>query len=64
MSPRAFNSSSGAAGLMQFLASTWRDTPFARFSRFDPVANLLAAAQIVDREGWGQWSCGWAAAGG
>jgi hypothetical protein len=57
----AYNSSSGAAGLLQFLASTWNRTPFAAFSRFDPVANSLAAARIVSREGWRQWSCGYAA---
>jgi hypothetical protein len=64
MSAHAYNGSSGAAGLMQFLASTWRGTPFASFSRFDPVANVLAAAQIVAREGWAQWTCGRAAGGG
>ena len=53
----AYNHSSGAAGLLQFLASTWDRTPFSSFSRFDPVANALAAARIVSREGWRQWSC-------
>jgi hypothetical protein len=56
-SPLAYNASSGAAGLLQFLASTWERTPFARFSRFDPVANALAAADIVAEEGWMQWTC-------
>jgi soluble lytic murein transglycosylase-like protein len=56
-SPLAYNSSSGAAGLLQFLASTWNRTAFARFSRFDPVANALAAADIVAEEGWLQWTC-------
>jgi hypothetical protein len=56
-SARAYNPSSGAGGLLQFLPSTWARTPFASFSRFDPVANALAAARIVSREGWRQWSC-------
>jgi soluble lytic murein transglycosylase-like protein len=64
MSAHAYNGSSGAAGVMQFLASTWRGTPFASFSRFDPVANVLAAAQIVARDGWAQWTCGSAAGDG
>lgn len=58
LSPAAYEPSTGASGLLQFLSSTWRRTPFARFSVFDPVANALAAAQIVAREGWRQWSCG------
>jgi hypothetical protein len=58
LSPAAYEPSTGASGLLQFLSSTWRRTPFASFSVFDPVANALAAAQIVAREGWRQWSCG------
>ena len=59
--PDAYNGSSGAAGLLQFLLSTWDRTPFAAFSRFDPVANALAGARIVSQEGWMQWTCGYAA---
>ena len=48
----------GDSGLFQFLASTWRGTPFRGFSRFDPVANSLAAAWLVSRDGsWRQWTC-------
>jgi hypothetical protein len=58
-SPFALNHRSGAAGVMQFLASTWHSTPYARFSRFDPYANALAAAYMhspaVGRGG--EWSC-------
>ena len=57
MSPVSRNTASGASGLFQFLGSTWARTPFARFSPFDPVANALAAAKIVSREGWRQWTC-------
>jgi hypothetical protein len=49
---------SGASGVFQFLRSTWRHTPFAGFDVFDPVANSLAAAQLVVHDGgWRQWSC-------
>ncbi|MBA3841026.1 MAG: transglycosylase family protein [Actinobacteria bacterium] len=49
---------SGASGVFQFLGSTWRRTPFASFDVFDPVANSLAAAQLVRRDGsWREWSC-------
>jgi hypothetical protein len=57
MSPTVRNPTSGASGLFQFLGSTWARTPFAKFSRFDPVASSLAAAKIVAREGWRQWTC-------
>lgn len=60
-SPLAKNSHSTAAGLLQFLDSTWRDQGMRGFSVYDPVANALAAARIVRREGWGQWQCSWAA---
>jgi len=56
-SPAAYNAGSGASGLFQFLGSTWRSQGLAGFSVWDPVANALAAARIVAREGWGQWSC-------
>lgn len=46
-----------ASGLMQFLPGTWSDQGLPRFSVFDPVANALAAARIVSREGWRQWVC-------
>jgi hypothetical protein len=46
-----------ASGLLQFLPGTWREQGLPRFSVFDPVANALAAARIVSREGWRQWEC-------
>lgn len=62
--PFSVNRSSGASGLFQFLGSTWRGSWGAQrfhalgFSVFDPVANALAAAQTVSRDGdWGQWVC-------
>lgn len=57
LSPFLVNRSSGASGVLQFLPSTWRNQGVPRFSVFDPVANVLAGARIVAREGWRQWSC-------
>jgi hypothetical protein len=59
--PHAVNRSSGATGAWQFLASTWEHTRWAAWPRTDPMAEALATAEIVSREGWRQWSCGWAA---
>lgn len=52
---------SGASGEMQFLLSTWQSTPFyhAGFSVWDNVANVLAAAQIIQHDGSArQWVTG------
>lgn len=53
----AVNSSSGAAGLFQFLPSTWASTPWRAQSPFDPSANALAAAWLYNRSGASQWQC-------
>ena len=47
--PRAVNPQSGAAGLGQFTASTWRTTPQGRagLSVFDAVANRAAVAYML-----------------
>ena len=55
--PFAVNRSSGAAGLFQFLPSTWARSPWAAQSPFDPVANSQAAAWLYARSGPGQWVC-------
>lgn len=55
--PYAVNSSSGAAGLFQFLPSTWAHSPYAAQSPFDPVANARAAAWLYARSGPNQWVC-------
>ena len=48
--PRAVNPRSGAAGLGQFLASTWRTTPQGRagLSVFDPSANYAAVVYMLN----------------
>jgi hypothetical protein len=55
--PNSVNSSSGAAGLFQFLPSTWAFTPQHAQSPFDPVANAQAAAWLYHRDGPSQWVC-------
>jgi hypothetical protein len=45
------------AGLFQTGPGFWSSTPFASFSRFDPLANALAAASVVRVQGWRQWQC-------
>jgi transglycosylase-like protein with SLT domain len=48
---------SGATGLYQFIDSTFRSTPFARFSIYSPYAQALAAGWM-NRAGRGsEWSC-------
>lgn len=46
-----------AAGLLQFLPSTWRTTPFAGFSIFSPYANALAAGWMNTHGRGGEWDC-------
>lgn len=59
LSPFAYNRGSHASGLFQFLPSTWRSTPYGRYSIWDPYANALAAAWMhspaVGRGG--EWVC-------
>jgi peptidoglycan hydrolase CwlO-like protein len=55
--PYAVNRATGAAGLFQFLPSTWAATPQHNQSPFDPVANANAAAWLYARDGPGQWQC-------
>ena len=65
--PNALNPYSGAAGLFQFLPSTWASTaPKAGYpdaSVFDPTANTASAAWLANRYQelgqyyWRAWSC-------
>jgi len=57
LNPYAVNRYSGAAGLFQFLATTWAGTPWRAQSVFDPTANAQAAAWLYAKYGPGQWSC-------
>ena len=55
--PNSVNTDSGAAGLFQFLPSTWSGTPYANQSPFDPRANSFAAAWLYSHYGPGRWVC-------
>jgi uncharacterized protein YraI len=57
LDPRAVNRSSGASGLFQFLPGTWRTTPYAGESIFDPRANANAAAWMWSVGRRGEWNC-------
>jgi len=55
--PNSVNSQTGAAGLFQFMPSTWAGSPYASQSPFDPVANTQAALWLYKRSGPGRWTC-------
>ena len=53
---RVTNSSSGAAGLYQFMPQTWQSTPYRRHSPYHPKWASLAAMWMWKRGGIGHWS--------
>jgi soluble lytic murein transglycosylase-like protein len=60
--PLALNPSSGAAGLFQFIPSTWMriimpNLGFTTEQVWDPASNVAAAAWLFAAEGPTQWSC-------
>jgi len=55
--PKATNRGSGAAGLFQFLRSTWATTPYGRFNMYSPYANALAAGWMNANGRGGEWAC-------
>jgi soluble lytic murein transglycosylase-like protein len=57
---REVNGSSGAAGLAQFLRSTWRNLPrrYSRHSVFHPVWNIRGMRYLRLHDGdFHQWVC-------
>ena len=50
------NSSSGAAGLYQFMPTTWASTPYHRYSRYSPRWAPLAAMWMWKHGGYHHWS--------
>lgn len=62
--PSAANPSSSAAGLFQFLKSTWDDMvpvevsggSYSSGQVFDAEANIRSAAWLMAAAGWSQWS--------
>ena len=59
--PAAYNASSGASGLFQFIPGTWAlNSPRSGFggaSVFDPVANANTAAMMFAKGQARQWAC-------
>ena len=59
--PNVVNARSGAAGLFQFMPTTWAANSvragYAGASVFDPVANANVAAYMFAHGQAGQWSC-------
>lgn len=55
--PGAYNRSSGASGLFQFLSGTWRSTPYAGSSVFNAWANAHAAAWMWQQGRRNEWVC-------
>ena len=61
--PNAKNPRSSAAGLFQFLRSTWDKVPLSVTGGtydsgqvYQPEANVRSAAWLKDASGWSQWS--------
>lgn len=57
LNPGAYNASSGASGLFQFLPGTWASTPYGGSSVFDASANANAAAWMWSMGRRGEWVC-------
>jgi uncharacterized protein YraI len=57
LNPNAINPRSNASGLFQFLPGTWRTTPYASYSIFDPWANANAAGWMWSVGRRGEWVC-------
>lgn len=57
--PSAYNRSSGASGVFQFLPNMWAGTSYAGYSPFNAWANIHAAYQVFQRDGysWREWQC-------
>lgn len=53
---RVTNSSSGAAGLYQFMPGTWQSTPYRRHSPYHPKWASLAAMWMWKRGGYSHWA--------
>jgi soluble lytic murein transglycosylase-like protein len=55
---RVTNSSSGAAGLFQFMPRTWEHTPYRRHSPYHPRWAALAAMWMWKHGYYSHWSTG------
>lgn len=50
-----------AIGLLQFLPSTWRTTPYRGLKITSPYAQAMAAAWMIRHGRIGEWACAWSA---
>lgn len=57
LDPNAYNASSGASGLFQFLPGTWASTPYADQNIFDAEANANAAGWMWSVGRRNEWVC-------
>jgi soluble lytic murein transglycosylase-like protein len=57
MDPGAYNTTSGASGLFQFLPSTWQRTPYAGRSVWSAKWSSLAAAWMQRMGHGNEWTC-------
>ncbi|HEX8120150.1 MAG TPA: transglycosylase SLT domain-containing protein [Solirubrobacteraceae bacterium] len=53
---RVTNTSSGAAGLYQFMPRTWQSTPYRRHSPYHPKWAALGAMWMWKHGGYSHWS--------
>ncbi len=53
---KAYNPS-GASGLFQFMPSTWKGTPYGRYSIWNGKKQAYAAAWMFSRGRKGEWTC-------
>jgi hypothetical protein len=53
---RVTNSSSGAAGLYQFMPRTWQSTPYRKHSPYQPRWAALAAMWMWKHGGYSHWN--------
>ena len=56
LDPNAHNQS-GATGLLQFIPSTFRSTPYGRFSIYSPYASALAGGWMLAQGRRNEWVC-------
>lgn len=59
LNPNARSTVSTAKGLFQFLDSTWRGSPYWRYSPYNAWASIQAAHWLFTRDGysWREWEC-------
>ena len=57
LEPCAVNRDGPYYGLLQFLCSTWKSTPYGDENMFDPKANAYAAAWMWKKGRRNEWAC-------